>query len=57
MISLAITRRSLPHVNEKFWLAVAPVVKTGNQKIIMQHARIYRVWLLSEIFPKYVNAD
>ena len=28
----------------------------GNQKIIMQHARIYRAWLLAEIFPKYVNA-
>ena len=28
----------------------------GNQKIIMQHARIYCAWLLAEIFPKYVNA-
>ena len=31
-------------------------IVAGNQKIIMQHARIYRAWLLAEIFPKYVNA-
>ena len=33
-----------------------PVVPSSAQhQILMQHARIYRVWLPSEIFPKYGN--
>ena len=33
-----------------------PVVPSSAQhQILMQHARIYRAWLPSEIFPKYGN--
>ena len=33
-----------------------PVVPSSAQhQILMQHTRIYRVWLPSEIFPKYGN--
>ena len=55
MIRLAVTRTSCKWgILIGFWVCRQNVA-TGNQEIIMQHARIYRAWLLPEIFPKYVN--
>ena len=36
-------------------ISFAVVLSSAQHQIRMQHARIYRAWLPSEIFPKYGN--